>query len=108
MRPPLPAALVHRGARRFKQADVALLPQHALGGGPKTLGNAAPVDVVVPPVVGGPEQGRPLPSSGVVIAAYQHFGSRGLLSCRRRQSRARPPRIVLDSTLGGTVSGSDP
>jgi hypothetical protein len=60
MRPPLPAALVHRGARRFKQADVALLPQHALGGGPKTLGNAAPVDVVVPPVVGGPEQGRPV------------------------------------------------
>jgi hypothetical protein len=39
---------------------VALLHQHALGGGPKTLGNATPADVVVPPVVGGPEQGRPV------------------------------------------------
>jgi hypothetical protein len=39
---------------------VALLNQHELAGGPKTLGNAAPVDVVVPPVVGGPEQGRPV------------------------------------------------
>jgi hypothetical protein len=29
-------------------------------GGPKTLGNATPVDVVVPPVVGGPEQGWPV------------------------------------------------
>jgi hypothetical protein len=39
---------------------VALLNQHELAGGPKTLGNAAPIDVVVPPVVGGPEQGRPV------------------------------------------------
>jgi hypothetical protein len=39
---------------------VALLHQHAEGGGPKTLGNAAPADVVVPPVVGGPEQGWPV------------------------------------------------
>ena len=39
---------------------MALLNQHELAGGPKTLGNAAPADVVVPPVVGGPEQGWPV------------------------------------------------
>jgi hypothetical protein len=56
MFPPLPAALVRREATQ--QADVALLDQHELAGGPKTLGNDRVA--VGLPVVGGPVQGRPV------------------------------------------------
>ncbi len=60
---------------RFKEADVALLHQHGLGGGPKTLGNTAPADVVVPPVIGGPEQGWPV--NGFVPVARFRLGVTG-------------------------------
>jgi hypothetical protein len=74
---------------------VALLNQHALGGGPKTLGNAAPVDVVVPPVVGGPEQGRPV--NGFV--PVDRLGTLGA----GETGASRPAATVFPLIIGLTV-----
>ena len=71
---------------------MALLNQHALGGGPKTLGNAAPVDVVVPPVVGGPEQGRP-------VNGFVPVDRLGTLGARE----SRPAATVFPLIIGLTV-----
>jgi hypothetical protein len=74
---------------------VALLNQHALGGGPKTLGNAAPVDVVVPPVVGGPEQGWPV--NGFV--PVDRLGTLGA----GETGASRPAATVFPLRIGLTV-----
>ena len=55
---PLPWSVEEQGASN-RQMWPRLHQQDKVGG-PKTLGNATPVDVVVPPVVGGPEQGWPV------------------------------------------------
>jgi hypothetical protein len=74
---------------------VALSNQHELCAGPKTLGNAAPAAVVVPPVVGGPEQGRPV--NGFVPVDRFRFGVVG------ETGASRPWVTVFPLITGLTV-----